>query len=111
MQRFYRMGGIGVIALGCAVLAGCQAAPSSPPAPAAATIVPYRPPPKLAEIPPPAPSPRALWQSGHWCWTGAKYEWTRGRYAERPAPTANWIPDYWREEPDGWTWVAGQWTS
>jgi hypothetical protein len=34
-----------------------------------------------------------------------------GHYAQRPSPTANWIPDYWEEGPGGWLWVEGQWTS
>lgn len=77
----------------------------------AIAFAPYPPPPKRAEIPPPAPSPRALWQVGHWSWDGRKYVWMHGRYLERPAPTANWRPGYWQQQQNGWVWVAGRWTS
>jgi hypothetical protein len=52
-----------------------------------------------------------LWKFGHWRWNGQQYVWVPGQYAERPSPTANWIPDYWKEGPSGWLWVEGQWTS
>lgn len=77
---------------------------------AEATMAPYAPPPKRAEIPPPPPSPHSLWQGGHWSWDGAKYVWARVRYLERPASTANWLPGYWQEQPGGWIWVPGRWT-
>ena len=50
MRRLDRLVGIGVIALSGVALAGCYPASSFPPA-AAAVVVPYRPPAKLAEIP------------------------------------------------------------
>jgi WXXGXW repeat (2 copies) len=77
---------------------------------AGTVVAPYRPPPQRAEIPPPAPSPQALWRTGHWNWDGTRYVWARGHYIERPTPTANWLPGYWEESPDGWTWVEGRWT-
>jgi hypothetical protein len=90
---------------------------STAPPPAAAASggagkiwAPYRPPPRRAEIPPPAPSPQALWEPGHWRWNGTRYVWWRGRYLERPQPDANWIPGYWQQEADGWTWVEGRWS-
>lgn len=120
MQHFDRRVGIAAIAFSAAALFGCSAPPSPSPAATvpgsfdtitAAVVAPYRPPPKRAELPPPAPSPQALWQFGHWSWTGAQYLWTPGHYVERPAPTANWISDYWRQEQDGWLWVEGRWSS
>lgn len=74
--------------------------------------VPDRPPPQRAEIPPPAPSPQALWVAGHWhwSWSGARYVWTPGRYTERPQPDANWLPGYWEQRTGGWIWVEGRWT-
>ncbi len=103
---------LGIAGLGALALGGCAGtAPPSPSANMAAIVAPYRPPPKRAEIPPPPPSPRALWLVGHWRWTGSNYVWTPGHYVERPAPTANWVPDYWMEQKDGWTFVAGRWAS
>jgi hypothetical protein len=113
--------GIGAVVLTVAVLPGCVAPPpaqlvavtqlGSSSTTTATVPAPYRPPPKRAEIPPPAPSPHAFWQSGHWRWSGERFVWVPGRYVERPGPTANWIPDYWQQGADGWIWVEGRWTS
>ncbi len=140
MPYFDWMVGIAAAALWSAALSGCHAPPPPsiatftvnraslypaaqtadlPGDPAAAiseggvgpAAAPYAPPPKRAEIPPPAPSPHSLWQSGHWSWEGAKYVWARGQYLERPTPTANWLPGYWQQQSGGWVWVAGRWRS
>jgi hypothetical protein len=134
MPHFDRTVGIAAVVVGAAALSGCHAPPPAAiasfpvnptsqysaaqtadlpgdPAVAATTAAPYAPPPKRAEIPPPAPSPHSLWQAGHWSWDGAKYVWARGHYLERPTPTANWLPGYWQEQAGGWVWVAGHWRS
>jgi hypothetical protein len=106
--------------LGVLVFSACSS-PSAPPAQVtsaapieaqpSAAVAPHPPPPRRAEIPPPAPSPQALWKFGHWSWNGQRYVWMPGHYVQRPSPTANWIPDYWEQAPGGWMWVEGQWTS
>jgi hypothetical protein len=53
------------------------------------TVAPIAPPPAQVETPPPAPSPLAMWQPGHWSWNGSQYFWTSGHYVERPSPSAN----------------------
>jgi hypothetical protein len=117
-QHVDRMVGLAIIAATILALSACTAptalrsptaAESDPRAPMLAA--PHAPPPKRGEIPPRAPSPQALWHSGHWSWDGAKYVWMAGRYVERPSPSANWLPGYWEETPSGWIWVEGQWTS
>jgi len=40
-----------------------------------------------------------------------KYVWMRGHYVQRPSPTANWIPGYWEQRPEGWIRIEGQWIS
>lgn len=72
---------------------------------------PYAPPPPRVEAPPPAPSPLAMWQAGHWSWNGAQYGWTPGHYVERPTASATWIPGRWQQGPAGWIWVDGYWAS
>ncbi len=129
MQHFDRMIGFAAVAFCAVAVSGCsapsrmvaQAGPtqmaatasqSADPAKSAETLAaPYAPPPELAEIPPPAPSPNSLWRVGHWVWSGVNYLWTRGHYIERPTPTANWSRGYWQQGPDGWVWVEGHWTS
>jgi WXXGXW repeat (2 copies) len=88
-----------------------SAAPARPSAEiiAEAIAAPRPPPPTRAEIPPPAPSPRALWQFGQWSWNGRQFVWSPGQYVERPSPTASWIPGYWEQRPEGWVRVDGQW--
>ena len=43
------------------------------------------PPPRRAEVRPPAPSPDAVWVAGHWEWMGRKagYQWVPGRWEAR----------------------------
>jgi hypothetical protein len=65
-------------------------APSS--AGTTAVIAPYAPPAPRVETLPPASSPLAMWQPGHWSWSGTRYSWIPGHYAERPSPSANWVP-------------------
>jgi WXXGXW repeat (2 copies) len=117
MKRFDWMIGIAAPAFVAAAVSGCSApsqtiarAEQAQTAQAATIAAPYPPPPQLAEIPPPAPAPDALWHFGHWSWTGAKYLWSRGHYIERPTPTANWSQGYWQQGADGWVWVEGRWT-
>ncbi|MGH7047963.1 MAG: hypothetical protein ACREE2_16410 [Stellaceae bacterium] len=124
MQHFGRV--IAIAGACCAAaVAGCASGPAAPVAPnhaaadrpadppqqVAIAAAPYAPPPELAEIPPPAPTPNSLWRFGHWVWRGTGYRWTRGHYIERPTPTDNWSRGYWQQEPNGWFWVEGHWTS
>jgi WXXGXW repeat (2 copies) len=111
MPHFSRAGVIAAAAL-CLVVTGCSAPGVDPPARTAATVAPYPPPPKRAEIPPPSPSATdVLWLEGHWSWDGAKYVWTSGHYVQRPTPTANWLPGFWDRDADGWLWTEGHWDS
>ena len=112
--------GVAAAALSIIALSGCTAPPAhsvaavvAPADSPGATPTPalHPPPPNRAEIPPPAPSPQALWRFGHWSWNGAKYVWMRGDYVQRPSPTANWVPGYWEKRPEGWIWTEGQWTT
>ena len=120
MQHVDRMIVVAVTAWSVFGLAACSA-PPAPPAEAAraasdeprtpVVAAPRPPPPRRAEIPPPAPSPHALWEFGHWRWSGQQYVWVPGYYAERPSPTVNWIPGYWEQRPEGWIRVDDQWAS
>ncbi|MBV8735964.1 MAG: YXWGXW repeat-containing protein [Alphaproteobacteria bacterium] len=53
----------------------------------------------------------ALWEGGHWSWSGVKYTWIHGSYIRRPTPTANWMPGYWDQDSRGWIWTDGHWQS
>jgi len=35
--------------------------------------------------------------------------WHGGYWAEPPRAEAQWVPGHWRQAPDGWVWVPGQW--
>ena len=120
MRHVDRTIGLAAVALGVFILSACSAPPAPPTEAApvawsaariAVVAAPHPPPPIRAELPPPAPSPQALWKFGHWRWSGQQYVWVPGHYVQRPSPTANWIPDYWEQGPDGWMWVEGRWTS
>lgn len=90
--------------------------PGSPPAvvtaPAPGTtvvIAPTAPPPPQSETPPPPPSPAYLWDPGRWSWTGAEFAWEPGKYIEKPAVSATFVPGHWEQNPNGWAWVPSQW--
>jgi hypothetical protein len=95
----------------CLFAVGCTAPAADPPARLAMIAAPYPPPPKRAEIPPPAPAADVLWLGGHWRWDSGKYVWVPGQYALRPTPTANWLPGYWDRDDAGWLWTEGRWQS
>ena len=38
---------------------------------------------------------------------GLQYVWIAGQYAQRPAPSANRVPGYWQQGPNGWIWTEG----
>ena len=81
------------------------------PAPSyAGTTAPYAPPAPQVENPPPATSPLAMWQPGHWSWNGSQFVWLSGHYVERPSATATWRPGYWQQGRAGWVWVEGSWS-
>jgi WXXGXW repeat (2 copies) len=111
MSHVDRRVGLAAAFVCTALLGACSVVKSDPPAGTVATVAPYPPPPMRAEIPPLASSADALWLVGHWRWTGAKYDWTPGRYVQRPTPTANWLPGYWQQGPSGWVWTDGHWQS
>jgi hypothetical protein len=111
--------GVAAAALSIITLSACSTPPAAPvgvsaarATPAAETIpAPHAPPPTRAEIPPPSPSPQALWRFGHWSWNGKQFVWNPGHYVERPSPEASWIPGYWEQRPEGWIRVDDQWAS
>lgn len=76
-------------------LAGC--APRVPLAPTGThegdipELVPYPPPPARVEMIPAQPDADAVWMDGTWIWTGARYEWSPGRW-QRPTPGAYHAP-------------------
>ena len=104
---------VGLLACSAPSATSVQVSEATLTEPAVETVViaPNPPPPTRAEIPPPAPSPQALWRFGHWSWNGTQFVWNPGQYVERPFPAASWIPGYWEQRPEGWIRVDGQWTS
>jgi len=67
------------------------------------------PPPTPSEYLPPPPDPSYAWQAGFWQWNGYQYQWVPGHYAQRPYPTAVWIPDHWQQYQAGWAFIPGHW--
>ena len=85
----------GVIVAALAVVAGC--APRLPVAPRGShaddmpELVPFPPPPARVELIPPRPNQEAVWIDGTWMWTGGRYEWQPGGWAQ-PVPGATYAP-------------------
>jgi WXXGXW repeat (2 copies) len=86
------------------------AAPAPAPAPGPTVVIaPNAPPPPEAETPPPPPSPTYVWDPGHWQWDGTQFSWDGGKYIEKPAVSASFVPGHWEQRPDGWAWVPSEW--
>jgi len=88
-----------------------EVVPSAPPPAAQTFIVPSAPPPAQTETVPPPPSTLMVWEPGYWSWAGQAWAWVPGHYAQRPRPTADWVPGQWVQQAgSGWIWVPGHWT-
>ena len=104
--------------IGASALAGCVVDQPAPPAtrvvvapPPATHVVVARPAPPAAriEVQPTAPDMRAVWDPGHWNWTGDQYVWMPGRYIERPNVAMRWEPGRWMADNGNWVWMDGHW--
>jgi hypothetical protein len=67
-------------------------------------------PPLRAEIVPPPPGTRYVWEPGHWVWNGRAYVWSGGHYVIRRAAYHEYIHGHWVEEPGRPPfWVGPHW--
>jgi len=66
-------------------------------------------PPPRAEVVPPPPGTRYVWEPGGWFWDGARYVWHGGRYVTRAAGWSHWVPAHWVMRGGAWAWVPGHW--
>ena len=88
----------------------------TPPPPPALQVMtsPPAPPPVQVEAVPPSPGGGAVWQPGHWQWTGiagSDWQWVSGQYVVPPAAVSQWVPGHWEQQVGrGWVWVGGHWT-
>ena len=94
-----------LVAVTTVLLLGIGAAGAQPP-PSYAPV----PPPRHESMPPP-PHPRAIWQPGHWHWTGMRYDWMPGHYVERHPHYGRWVEGNWIWAPrEGrWVWRGAHW--
>lgn len=71
---------------------------------------PYGPiPPPRAEMVPPPPGARYIWQPGHWFWNGRTYVWVAGRYVVRGPHYGEYVPGHWVRRGPNWVWVSAHW--
>jgi len=56
-----------------------------------------------------APSPRHVWVTGHWSWTGHTHVWVDGAWRLPPSAHASWVAGRWSRRAGGWVWVPGHW--
>lgn len=66
-----------------------------------------------SDIQPTGASPGSgyVWIKGHYSWTGSRYEWVSGTWAEMPQPESVWVPGHWRATTAGYVWIPGAWRS
>jgi hypothetical protein len=78
-------------------------------APPIGVVVTGPPPEPIREPRPAAPSPRMVWVTGYWHWTGMQYTWIPGHWEEGRDGTVWRGPDYvvrdgkYFYQPGGWT--------
>jgi hypothetical protein len=109
----------GVLAVAFFSLTSCgapqptQVVVTTPPPSAPLTVVPATPPQAQVEMIPPSPGGGAVWQPGHWRWTGiagSDWQWVSGQYVIPPATASRWVPGQWMQQAGGgWIWVDGHW--
>jgi len=95
--------------------AALTATPTPPPLPIPIPpMVTGTPPAAQVEVIPPNPGSGAVWQPGHWQWTGAGgtgWAWMPGQYVAPPTAASQWVPGRWTHETGrGWLWVDGHWS-
>ncbi len=56
----------------------------------------------------PQPAPSAVWMPGYWKWGRHRYVWSKGYWEKNPRGV-DWIPGHWEKHPMGWFWVPGHW--
>lgn len=84
-----------------------------PPPPMLVMTSPLAPPAAQVETIPPSPGGGAVWQPGHWQWTGvtgSEWQWAPGQYVVPPTTVSQWVPGHWQRGGQGWVWVDGHWT-
>ena len=74
-----------------------------------AVVVGFAPPPPRYGVIGVAPGPGYVWIDGFWGWSGNRYVWTAGRWAQPPHAHARWVRGEWRHEGRGWRYREGHW--
>ena len=68
-------------------------------------------PPLRAEMVPPPPGGRMIWEPGHWHWDGYRYVWRGGHYVERRPHYGHYAEGHWRWNPrqGRYVWMPAHW--
>jgi len=68
------------------------------------------PPAPLSDPRGPPPGAGSVWLDGYWQWTGARFAWVPGQWAEPPGqPPFSWVPARWIGDARGWTFHEPYW--
>ena len=59
------------------------------------------------EAKPARPGQKAVWDMGHWNWTGHNWVWVRGHWIK--SPKGKWVAGNWEKRRRGHVWVPGHW--
>jgi hypothetical protein len=76
---------------------------------AADVIIRVAPPRRLSERRDRAPSRNHVWISGYQRWQGNSYQWTPGRWEQRPTPRARYVAPRYVRRGGGYVFVDGRW--
>lgn len=56
-----------------------------------------------------SPGRNYVWIPGYQRWDGHGYDWSPGRWEQRPRANARWQAHKWKHQRDGWIFVEGHW--
>lgn len=74
-------------------------------------VVPQAPPRRRHEVRSRRPDRNHLWVNGFWHHTGQEWNWSDGRWAERPQARARWIAPRYRRVRGGYQYIPGHWSN
>jgi hypothetical protein len=74
-----------------------------------ALLIPWAPPPMLAEPPPVPTYSDAVWVGGYWVWNGT-WTWARGHWASPPRADYYWVHPYYENRGGEVVFIRGYWS-
>jgi hypothetical protein len=98
MKKLNYIGALFAIVIGAQLLTACSG-----------YLVATAPPPHPVEVIVTAPSPRYVWVSGYYSYTGSTYVFIDGSYQIPPRGRTRYVQGQWQQTPKGYKRGKGHW--